>query len=67
MTTERRLLLLGTVDADGRVNPTPVVAQVAADGTATAHEELGACEPHSTVAVRALLAFDNGVWRVRPL
>lgn len=53
MTSERRLLL-GTVNADGRVDPTPVVVCLS-DGRVVSWQPLGSCEPPATIPMRALL------------
>ncbi len=60
-----RRLLLGTVDADGHVNPTPVIAILAPDGTVAAWSPLTGHEPHSTIPLRALLSLPD--LRILPL
>lgn len=57
MTSERRLLL-GTVNADGRVDPTPVVVRVAGNRVVS-WQPLGSCEPPATVPMRALLQLPS--------
>ena len=54
-TADRRLLVNGVIDADGRRHATPHVVLRDADGTITNHYPLQGHEPHSTVAVNALL------------
>lgn len=46
--TSEQILLSGTVDNLGRVNPIPIVATISADGTVTDWYPLGSHEPHST-------------------
>ncbi len=58
MTTERRLLL-GVRHPDGTVDPTPVIVELRPDGSVAAWHPLGACEPHSTTPLRALLALPS--------
>ena len=58
MMTERRLLL-GIRRPDGSVDPTPVVVSILPDGTVDSWQTLGACEPHSTTPMRALLQLPD--------
>lgn len=53
MTTKRRLLL-GVIDAAGKVQPQPVVAELQAE-TVMAWTPLDGCEPPATTPLRALL------------
>lgn len=54
------LLLAGTLnEADGSVNPAPVVCTVAPDGTVTDWRPMGAMEPHSTYFRPSLLALPS--------
>lgn len=48
-------LLLGTRDSRGHISPTPVIVTLHPDGHVAAWHPLGACEPHSTTPLRALL------------
>ena len=58
MTSERRLLL-GIRRPDGSVDPTPVVVDLDSDGSVASWQPLGACEPHSTTPLRALLQLPS--------
>lgn len=60
-----RRLLLGTVDADGHVDPTPVIVTLAPDGTVASWTPLTGHEPHSTIPLRALLSLPD--LRILPL
>ncbi|MDE6146186.1 MAG: hypothetical protein K2F96_07900 [Muribaculaceae bacterium] len=63
--TSRRHLLPGIIEADGRVNPTPVIVTLRADGVVTEWTPLDGHEPHSTTPLRALLCLSDGT--IRPL
>ncbi len=57
MNSEQRLLL-GIVDADGRIDPTPVVVRVVGKRVVSWHP-LGSCEPPATIPMRALLQLPS--------
>jgi len=57
MNSEQRLLL-GTVNADGRVDHTPVVVRVTG-GRVVSWQPLGSCEPPATIPMRALLQLPS--------
>lgn len=50
-----KLLLIGTIDAEGCVDPRPVVADTDADGRVNAWRYLDGYEPASTLSTRSLL------------
>ena len=57
MNSEQRLLL-GTVDADGHIDPLPVVVRLTG-GNVVSWQPLGSCEPPATVPMRALLKLPS--------
>ena len=55
MTRLSRHLLPGTIDADGKVDPTPVIITLDSEGRVAEWHPLDGHEPHSTTPLRALL------------
>lgn len=60
-----RLLLPGTIDAAGRIDPTPVIVTLDSAGKVTDRRSLDGHEPHSTEFRRALLSLPD--LTLRPL
>lgn len=52
-------LLLGTIDADGHVDPRPVIVTFGADNRISGWSRLDGHEPHSTTTERALLQLPS--------
>lgn len=52
-------LLLGTIDADGHVDPRPVIVTIGANNRIADWSRLDGHEPHSTTAERALLQLPS--------
>lgn len=61
-----RRLLLGTIDAEGHVDPTPVIATISPDGNIASWTPLTGHEPHSTTPLRALLSLPSATLHLLP-
>lgn len=60
-----RHILPGMVNAEGKVDPTPVIVTLDADGRITGWHPLDGHEPNSTTPLRALLSLPS--LTLRPL
>lgn len=54
-----RHILPGSIGHDGRIDPNPVIVELASDGAVMSWHTLDGIEPHSTTPLRALLRLPD--------